>query len=87
MARYKATVIFDVPENESHSKTLEKIYRIYDKLGINMTTTLRRGVHFNPLHDILADIKTRIVAETDNDIKVRTTTYEIVSWERLPSSP
>lgn len=85
MARYKATIIFDFPDNENRSKLFENIYTIYDRLGIN-NPIARRVLHYNRLGDIQNDIERRIIEGTDYGIKERTATYEIVSWEQLPKA-
>jgi hypothetical protein len=82
MARYKATILFDVPDNDSRSAIFQNISRVYDQLGGNVRT--RRALHYNLLDDIQDDIETRLTKEMEYDLKDRTATYEIVSWEQLP---
>jgi hypothetical protein len=83
MARYKATIIFDVPDDESRSVTFQYISLLLARLGVKNART-RRALHHYLLDDMQEDIENRVRAENHYDLKGTTTTYEIVSWERLP---
>jgi hypothetical protein len=38
---------------------------------------------YTPLEDIRDDIQTRVIEELKHELKERTATYELVSWEQL----
>ena len=83
MARYKATIVFDVPDDESRSANFQHVSFFLDRVGVN-NARARRALHHYLLDDMRDDIEKRVSAETDYDLKGMATTYEIVSWERLP---
>jgi hypothetical protein len=83
MARYKATIIITAPDSDSQSTNLQYIAKIHDALGFTRTARGRRGIGYTPLEDIQDDIQTRLVEELKHEIKERTATYELVSWEQL----
>jgi hypothetical protein len=65
----------------------------YDDLGARHAVirrgvrqaAIRRAVHYTPLEDIQDDIETRLIEELKHELKERTASYEVVSWEQLPS--
>jgi hypothetical protein len=84
MARYKATIIFDVPDDESRSAIFQYVSLLLDRVGVN-NARARRALHHYLLDDMQDDIEKRVCAESDYHLKGMATTYEIVSWERLPA--
>lgn len=87
MARYKATIIINIPDHDSHSTILQYIAKVYDRVGLfyDDAVRVRRWLHYTPLEDIQDDIQTRLIEESKYKLKDRTATYELVSWERLPA--
>jgi hypothetical protein len=83
MARCKATIIFDVPDDESRSAIFQYVSLVLDRVGVN-NARARRALHHYLLDDMQDDIEKRVSAESDYDLRGMTTRYEIVSWERLP---
>jgi len=87
MARYKATIIINIPDHDSHSKILRYIAKSYDRLGLfyDGAVRVRRWFHYSPLENIQDDIQTRLIEESGYKANERTATYELTSWERLPA--
>ena len=85
MARYKVTIIINIPNHYSHYRIFQYIAKIYDRLGVIYDARVRRALHYTPLEDIQDDIQTRLIEESEYKLKDRTATYELVSWERLPA--
>jgi hypothetical protein len=83
MARYKATIIFDVPDDESRSATFQYVSLLLARLGVKNART-RRALHHYLLDDMQDDIENRVNADIHYDLTGMSTTYEIVSWDRLP---
>jgi hypothetical protein len=81
MARYKAMIIISVPDSDSHSTNFQYIAKFYDALGFKHAVRARRGMGYTPLEDIQDDIQTRLVEELKHELKERTATDELVSWE------
>jgi hypothetical protein len=85
MARYKATIIITVPDSDNQSTNLQYIAKLYDGLGFKHAVRARRAMGYTPLEDIRDDIQTRLIQELKHELKERTATYELVSWEQLAS--
>jgi hypothetical protein len=87
MPRYKATIIINIPDQDSHSRIFQYIAKVHDCLGLFFDDAVRarRWFHYTPLEDIQDDIQTRLIEESGYKLKERTATYELASWERLPA--
>jgi hypothetical protein len=85
MARYKATIIITVPDSDNQSTNLQYIAKLYDGLGFKHAVRARLAMGYTPLEDIRDDIQTRLIQELKHELKERTATYELVSWEQLAS--